>query len=278
MRDELGYLFFPEPPLTLYHYCSASTFIKIIESRKLWLTDFSKMNDYAEETWAAKLVYQLHSQMARNEEGSECFCNHYQEEYESRRLRARKFLCCFSENGDSLSQWRAYSDNGAGFAIGFNTHRLRLIRNIPIPTIPDDQRRFLIKICYDHEKQTEFIKSCLRINANENSREEFRTAYHLAFLSIAMKNPGFIEEEEWRIVYAPLDLRLNINDTRAPILFRNSNRGIAPYFEHEFSYEAVLEIIVGPTNQTTDEDLNLFLARCGFDNIHITRANATYRG
>ena len=93
-----------------------------------------------------------------------------------------------------------------------------------------------------------------------------------------MKNPGFIEEKEWRIVYAPLDLRLNINDTRSTILFRNSNRGIVPYFEHEFSYEAVSEIIVGPTNQTTDEDLHLFLTKCGFDNIPVARASATYRG
>ncbi|WP_353867109.1 DUF2971 domain-containing protein [uncultured Desulfovibrio sp.] len=31
-----------------------------------------------------------------------------------------KFICCLSEHGDILSQWRTYADDGRGFAIGFS--------------------------------------------------------------------------------------------------------------------------------------------------------------
>jgi len=34
------------------------------------------------------------------------------------------FICCFSADGDDLGQWRAYADNGQGFALGFDTSSL----------------------------------------------------------------------------------------------------------------------------------------------------------
>src|SRR4029077_14496990 len=34
------------------------------------------------------------------------------------------FICCFSSDGDGLGQWRAYADNGQGFALGFDTRSL----------------------------------------------------------------------------------------------------------------------------------------------------------
>jgi hypothetical protein len=37
---------------------------------------------------------------------------------------AHYFVCCFSAAGDDLGQWRAYSDNGRGYALGFDAHAL----------------------------------------------------------------------------------------------------------------------------------------------------------
>ena len=34
------------------------------------------------------------------------------------------FVLSFSENGDDLGQWRAYADNGRGYALGFDAHTL----------------------------------------------------------------------------------------------------------------------------------------------------------
>lgn len=35
------------------------------------------------------------------------------------------FVICFSENGDLLSQWRGYADNGRGVTIGFDYNTLQ---------------------------------------------------------------------------------------------------------------------------------------------------------
>ena len=39
----------------MYHYCPTSAFLKIVESRTLWLSDFSTTNDRMEGRWADRL-------------------------------------------------------------------------------------------------------------------------------------------------------------------------------------------------------------------------------
>lgn len=34
------------------------------------------------------------------------------------------FVICLSEEGDLLSQWRGYADDGRGMCLGFNVHEL----------------------------------------------------------------------------------------------------------------------------------------------------------
>lgn len=36
-----------------------------------------------------------------------------------------KYICCFSADGDILSQWRAYANDGKGVSIGFNIEKLK---------------------------------------------------------------------------------------------------------------------------------------------------------
>lgn len=46
-------------------------------------------------------------------------------------LDISRYICCFSENGDILSQWRAYADDGKGLAIGFNVKKIEeLLKNL----------------------------------------------------------------------------------------------------------------------------------------------------
>ena len=36
------------------------------------------------------------------------------------------FICCFSGDSDDLGQWRAYDDNGQGFALAFDASEAQL--------------------------------------------------------------------------------------------------------------------------------------------------------
>ena len=44
-----------------------------------------------------------------------------------------QFVSCFSADGDVLSQWRAYADDGHGFAIGFAPAEFAILQGEAIP-------------------------------------------------------------------------------------------------------------------------------------------------
>lgn len=278
MHEQASKLFCPITPPVLYHYCSPESFISIVKHAELWLTDFAKMNDYEEEIWAAKQVYKAHKHLEKNEDVSPSFKEYYHRRYESRRIAIRKFLCCFSEDGDTLSQWRAYGANGSGFAIGFNPEKLEVVKDIPTSSSPDKKTKYLVKVCYDEDEQSEFITTCVSTDKNAADYTEFGTAWLLAHTSIAMKHYAFQEEKEWRIVYSPTFIEKNYDNVTNSVYFRASNRGVVPYFTHRFPFEALTQVVIGPTNQTTEEDLELFLGNFFFKDVDIVRAAATYRG
>ena len=247
-------LFFPHPPEILYHYCSNTSFLEIIKQGQLWLTDINKMNDSAEERWAANLVRKLHRELRKEDGASKWFYKYYPRKYESKRMTARKFIACFSENGDTLSQWRAYADNGTGMAIGFYTDKMNVSLGYPDLSFAHDVKRFM-KVCYSNKEQETLVRRVLNYDISTGYQEDFLTPSFLAGLSIALKNEGFSEEKEWRMVYAPAFLKQNLNDTDSECFFRVSPRGISPYLKHSFPQYALAHILIGPINETTIGDV-----------------------
>ena len=101
-------------PNILYHYCSNSSFINIILSGVIWLSDLSLSNDTEEGRWGIGMTEKYISQHKRDPESFRSFLN-----YVSTRER-NQFGFCLSEEGDLLSQWRAYGEDGAGLSVGFD--------------------------------------------------------------------------------------------------------------------------------------------------------------
>lgn len=55
-------------------------------------------------------------------------------------------IACFSKNGDKLSQWRSYGQDGYGVAIGFGLDKIKLIK--------DEGNNILVKyVIYKEERQ-----------------------------------------------------------------------------------------------------------------------------
>ena len=103
-------------PDTVYHYCSIETFFSIITTKKLWLTYSNNTNDYLENRWIDTSIndYVFQNINDKNRELFQKTLQNYQIN------KVPPFICCFSEDGDMLSQWRAYANNGLGVSIGFN--------------------------------------------------------------------------------------------------------------------------------------------------------------
>src|SRR6266481_7110439 len=114
-------------PGTLYHYTTQAGLLGIIKCRCLWTTNIFYLNDSREFNYALELARtglkeRLSGPAARNEQ---------KQFYESALTTLDDVapiipqalslhVGSFSAKGDSLSQWRAYTQNGIGFSLGFD--------------------------------------------------------------------------------------------------------------------------------------------------------------
>ena len=95
------------PRLPLYHYTTASGLIGIIKSRSLWATSHLHLNDLKEYKVAERLIRRelAHSKLSANQ-------GHLMTAL-VRKSQQTSFVLSFSEDGDLLSQWKAYCPGAA---------------------------------------------------------------------------------------------------------------------------------------------------------------------
>jgi hypothetical protein len=283
----------PDTTRIIYHYCGANGFYGILRSKALWLSDAYFMNDYMEHRLVLDKAVEYLEALGK-EPVNRRFCERVRESL--RTVPIHPYVCCFSSKRDMLSQWRAYSDDGAGFAIGFSRDgiedRCALSMNLnkgvtfrQVEYEPSDQEKQLREAIANRlalylkrfpEQQT----------AGSNEGLEIATAHALVWdLATVCKNHGFREEGEYRIVRMPQARRFSAPNSPVPIdtfemLSRVSDGGIVTYFEFGFSTEDVAEIWLGPKNHGRESkySVDVFLQTNGYDvdRIRIFEAEASY--
>jgi len=116
-----------KPPPRLYHYTSDAGLEGIIKSGKLWFTDFFALNDPSELRHGLSIAIDVLKSRATDERPEIATFAKMLERFDidaGIEAAGHFFICCFSGDGDDLGQWRAYADNGQGFALGFDTSSL----------------------------------------------------------------------------------------------------------------------------------------------------------
>lgn len=122
-----------EPPPVLYHYTTAAGFLGMTrrEGRALWASSVRHLNDKEEFLHALMLMQaETSSRIQRTTDGWRSIweevkriLNLHVEDHGAVYGTEREiFVCCFSEAGDRLSQWRAYAPRG--YCAGFSTEKL----------------------------------------------------------------------------------------------------------------------------------------------------------
>lgn len=263
----------------IYHYCSAQAFQAIIQSKMLFLTDVTTMNDTMECEWCKNIIYAELKKFLSCLKGKDMMNDILMQT--SFNLRDR-FICCFSEEGDLLSQWRAYADDGRGFAIGFSINEMGLLQSLPMTHVDKKYSTGLCKVVYDESEQRKSVADC--IQEIISGKDYINCVARMAQLSTIFKNPAFEEEQEWRIVHTPLilndDKDVKIIGAVSDYDFRITKFGMSPYFRWAFPDEnssLIKEIIMGPQNMTTENNLSFFLHKMGLKNVEIKRSRASYR-
>jgi hypothetical protein len=142
------------PPSRLYHYTTADGLKGIIENDVIWATNFRYVNDLAEYVYAKNL---LEDEIRRRIPSAPALTRAVLDTIlgtpDGLLGVVDIFIACFCEDGDLLSQWRAYGGVGGGYAIGFGDLKVEA-------GAPGAMYR-LFKVDYDKSKQEALIRFLL---------------------------------------------------------------------------------------------------------------------
>ena len=206
------------PIRMFYHYTDIHGLKGILKNNTIWATHVSNLNDPHEVEHGIDFVlnYLRKSIGVPGSEGdflSTCFGN-FGVLSKSPDILESRYGAAFSKRGDDLSQFRAYSNVGAGYCIGFDAVSFQQnIRSIPyangslfqlFPIVYDAR---LKETLIDEALETgqEFIQRTIReLPGSDTEVLTQRTAAavsgYLLWQSAQFKQEGFKDEEEWRLM------------------------------------------------------------------------------
>jgi len=292
LREDLQNLA-KNPPPVVFHYTSPHGLLGMLQSNAIWATHAEFLNDRTELRYVEDVIARSAKSLsgtARTDCSKELL-----RVLQLPRWRGFEprdiFVACFSTNPDSLSQWRAYANDGVGYAVGIATGVPFRVRNRP------DTSVLLLKVVYDRVAQEEAVGAALArvIEIIEscdpyaepgyvNFRGLVAVAQSVVPIGFALKNPGFAEEAEWRLVVideAPWSAGPHMRH-------RPSEFGITPYVELEAGEQLPLrKLTLGPGlhGNPTRKGIVSALLRHGHGTpspapggVELTDSETSYRG
>lgn len=135
----------------LYHYTDARGLRGIFESEQIWFTDYRHLNDPSELLHGLKFGLDTVRQTT-GDRNAQFFLDRVIDNFEGAPFDhpLEYYIASFSRVGNDLGQWRAYADNGRGFAIGFAPSMFEVVEKPP----PDTPADFLGAVKYKVEDTT----------------------------------------------------------------------------------------------------------------------------
>ncbi len=278
----------PKDGEILYHYCSGETFAAICNSKCLRLGDFFAMNDFMEMHWG----YDIWERAAGHllDKVGKDFLDEIDKIIHASGFHILMVGTCFSLDGDVLSQWRGYANDGNGYCIGFDGN-----------LFPDLPARPL-RVLYDENQQIkEAMASILSIYEVEKEEkftfggDFFNACASLGSDLLGFKNPAFAEEKEVRIIHV-LNFEKSNNSRRvfdsgghafgkdiegAKVGFRMKEEVPAAYIDIDFTnggtVNPIKEVVLGPKNDAIPAGISIYLETNGIGNVIIRKSKASYR-
>jgi Protein of unknown function (DUF2971) len=242
----------PSPGI-LYHYTGIEPFRSILESRKMRATRYDQMNDWSELQLGVQLLREAvesHQVPSEHKEYKEFLLSAIHAYGEG---VLNVYALSFSEEADSLYQWRAYAPQG-GVAIGFDLEKVQkgFLCDITRKFRPDPNNR-LIRCRYtDRQGRLDLGSHVAEHFFKENSypaifasQQPGTIKWPCPSLSVAIyrtissiKHGAYAQEREWRSVNFlpdPNDYPVKLSET------------YRPYIEMEFDpKEYITEVWISP--------------------------------
>lgn len=264
-----------EPNNIIYHYTSLDALIngiivtnpKQYEEICLWASHSDYMNDKSEIKFSSELIDNKIKE----------FCNgkFYQTYMELKNISDDKeiHILSFSKSLDSLPMWNMYGKQGKGIMLGFNfsSDNLELECNY-----------------IDKKELNSFLDSIINKlllydnNNNEPNFEQIKVLVELYNQRFAIKSKYFEYEKEIRMIIDPnktLEQIFNDSNPHSQVNFRIIDNMLTPYFKFYFQKETLIELWIGPTQNTTlsYNSLRKYLDKNGFNHTEIKNSDCPLR-
>ncbi|SCX63746.1 Protein of unknown function [Nitrosospira sp. Nsp1] len=282
-------------PASVYHYTNSTGLLGILESGKVRLTDIFGLNDPSELRHGVNHACEiLAAEALKDHSAAKLFAEKFirvmgggvQES-------AHFFVACFSCDGDDLGQWRAYGDNGRGFALGFGGGLIekafvnvdeRGYGNAGFPVTYNDallrkMHQLLVR------EVLPLIGMPFSRNLSDAATNEFmkELSIHLSVCviraAIFFKHEAYKNEQEYRFLQIR-EVNLPVDDLK----HRTWGYSLIRFAEFDWKtrdQHALREIVIGPA--ANENDARLFARNCllagGFDpeKVIVRQSKIPYR-
>jgi len=196
-------------------------------------------------------------------------------------------VASFSQEWDSLSQWRAYSGPTSGFALGFSADRLDLPERFTILHCiyePDRQNKVAEAIVGEVlDRALAQIPAVSLSNATTTAWAGLLSELHT--FALMFKHPKFHEEEEWRIVspvrdYTPPAYPVALDTELA---FRQGKSMPIPYLSFLLNPDKdqfpLAEVVIGPNPnpEQSSRSASGLLRSERLERVRVRRSEIPYR-
>jgi len=251
----------------LYHYTDGLGLKGILQSQTIRFTDYRHLNDPSEYSFGIEVAAEVARQLSPS--GQNEPVRHFNEillsMFKSPKVTENLgyFIASFSRNGNDLGQWRAYADNGRGYAIGFHPHAFSASEK---PNQQSNEKVFVGPVLYDmkvaEQRYADAIDRADHIVLDAHSKysslmtdpaitDEFMQelsremlAYPLIWYALTSKHPAYKHEKEVRLIM------LGLRQAQMPFIeTRLRGSEIVPYISYAMPMRGardLVEIVVGP--------------------------------
>lgn len=197
------------PPEVIYHYTNQRGLLGIMKDFEIWATKILYLNDNTELYLAFDLAK---DELEKRIQSTTDSIKRRKANVLKRSIDQWKWInilvCSFSEERDSLSQWRAYSDTNSGYSIGFSSDALQQIAV---------RHNFILAKCvYDEQTQRDMVSDLINVTTRKDfplKSDELLDIADPDILKVAsdfmeslvrlaprLKNQHFSNEKEWRLI------------------------------------------------------------------------------
>jgi len=289
-----------EPPV-LHHYTDAFGVHGIITSNTLWATATQFSNDRSEIDYAAAVAIEVIEELwgrKKNLSLWEGFLAEHLVKIFATPLHAfgQPFIVSFCEDGDLLSQWRAYGRT-SGFSLAFpplfERDTMRLV-------CKNGFRTMIKKVVYDPKSQRarlqflfkHLIQLVSEFTFSPTSAQGASAHMELSLLLLlemtdwasVVKHQSFSEEKEWRIITYPKGATLHgvKQPTYKGVSIRPTSKLLLPYMILEPSSGSklpIVEVRCGPSEfqEQSSRALRILLRNAGYKDAEVAFSGAPLR-